>query len=140
MILVMKVTGPGASSAVSTAKRKSSTKSAGGAFTLESAETTSAATATASTSALQSVDAILALQAVGDFTEAKKRATSRAHNLLDVLDELKLALLEGGLPRNKLVALMNLLQDKRDDTNDASLEAVLDEVEIRAAVELAKFG
>jgi len=60
--------------------------------------------------------------------------------LLDVLDELKLALLEGGLPRNKLVALMNLLQDRRDDTNDASLEAVLDEVEIRAAVELAKFG
>ncbi|MDG1416653.1 MAG: flagellar assembly protein FliX [Maricaulis sp.] len=136
----MKVTGPGASSTVSTAKRKSSASRAGGSFTLESAETASAATSTASASAVQSVDAILALQSVGDFTEAKKRATSRAHNLLDVLDELKLALLEGGLPRNKLVALMNLLQDRRDDTNDASLEAVLDEVEIRAAVELAKFG
>jgi hypothetical protein len=136
----MKVTGPGASSTVSTAKRKSSASRAGGSFTLESAETASAATSTASPSAVQSVDAILALQSVGDFTEAKKRATSRAHNLLDVLDELKLALLEGGLPRNKLVALMNLLQDRRDDTNDASLEAVLDEVEIRAAVELAKFG
>ncbi len=136
----MKVTGPGASSTVSTAKRSSSASRAGGSFTLESAETASAATSTASASAVQSVDAILALQSVGDFTEAKKRATSSAHNLLDVLDELKLALLEGGLPRNKLVALMNLLQDRRDDTNDASLEAVLDEVEIRAAVELAKFG
>jgi len=48
--------------------------------------------------------------------------------------------LEGGLPKSKLVALMNLLQARRDDTNDASLEAVLDEVEVRAAVELAKLS
>lgn len=136
----MKVTGPGPSSAVSAAKRKSSVSGGSGAFTLDVAQSASSAVATSSTAALQSVDAILALQSVGDFTEAKKRATSRAHNLLDVLDELKIALLDGGLPKTKLVALMNLLQDQRDDTNDASLEAVLDEVEVRAAVELAKFG
>ncbi len=91
-------------------------------------------------SGVNSVDAILALQSVGDFTEARKQATGRAMNLLDVLDELKLSLLEGGLPKAKLVALMDLLQTRRDDTNDAGLEAALDEVEIRAAVELAKFG
>ena len=89
---------------------------------------------------INSVDAILALQSVGDFNEARQQATGRAMELLDVLDELKLALLEGGLPKTKLVALMNLLQTRRDDTNDAGLEAALDEVEIRAAVELAKFG
>ncbi|SDM71452.1 Class II flagellar assembly regulator [Maricaulis salignorans] len=89
---------------------------------------------------VSSVDAILALQSVGDFNEARKQATGRAMELLDVLDELKLALLEGGLPKAKLVALMSLLQTRRDDTNDAGLEAALDEVEIRAAVELAKFG
>lgn len=91
-------------------------------------------------SGVSSVDAILALQSVGDFTEARKQATGRAMDLLDVLDQLKLALLEGGLPKSKLVTLMNLLQTRRDDTNDAGLEAALDEVEIRAAVELAKFG
>ena len=91
-------------------------------------------------SGVNSVDAILALQSVGDFTEARKQATGRAMDLLDVLDQLKLALLEGGLPKAKLVTLMNLLQTRRDDTNDAGLEAALDEVEIRAAVELAKFG
>ena len=96
--------------------------------------------ATAPMSGVNSVDAILALQSVGDFTEARKQATGRAMNLLDVLDELKLSLLEGGLPKAKLVALMDLLQTRRDDTNDAGLEAALDEVEIRAAVELAKFG
>ena len=55
-------------------------------------------------------------------------------------DELKIALLEGGLPRAKLVALMDLLQTRRDQTHDARLEAALDEVETRAAVELAKFS
>ena len=82
----------------------------------------------------------LALQSVGDFTEARKRATERAFDMLDVLDELKLALLEGGLPRAKLEALMKLLQTRRDDTNDEQLEAALNEVETRAAVELAKFS
>ena len=80
------------------------------------------------------------LQSVGDFTEARKRATERAFDMLDVLDELKLALLEGGLPRAKLEALMKLLQTRRDDTNDEQLEAALNEVETRAAVELAKFS
>ena len=58
----------------------------------------------------------------------------------DVPDELKIGLLEGGLPRAKLVALMDLLQTRRDQTHDAKLEAALDEVETRAAVELAKFS
>ncbi len=59
-------------------------------------------------------------------------------SLLDVLDDLKLALLEGGVPKSRLVALMDLLKSRRDETSDPRLEAVLDEVEVRAAVELAK--
>ncbi len=94
--------------------------------------------ATGSASAVTSVDAILALQSVGDFTEARKKATMRAFSLLDVLDDLKLSLLEGGIPRARLVALMDLLQSRREATNDHRLEAMLDEVETRAAVELAK--
>ena len=105
-----------------------------------SAETAAAAMEVAGASSVQSVDAILALQSVGDFTEARRKATSRAYNLLDILDELKIALLEGGLPRAKLVALMDVLQTRRDATQDEHLEAALDEVETRAAVELAKFG
>ena len=46
----------------------------------------------------------------------------------------------GHMDRAKLVALMDLLQTRRDATNDARLEAALDEVETRAAVELAKFS
>tara|TARA_R110000868_G_scaffold219607_1_gene470709 strand:- start:13162 stop:13632 length:471 start_codon:yes stop_codon:yes gene_type:complete len=140
MILAMKVTGPRSSSSVSSSKRAAGSRSGGEAFTLEQAAQSASAMATAPMSGVSSVDAILALQSVGDFTEARKQATGRAMNLLDVLDELKLSLLEGGLPKAKLVALMALLQTRRDDTNDAGLEAALDEVETRAAVELAKFG
>ncbi|MGK0265925.1 MAG: hypothetical protein ACI82N_000167 [Maricaulis sp.] len=140
MILVMKVTGPRSASSVSSGKRTAGSSAGGDTFTLEQATQSSAAMASSPMSGVSSVDAILALQSVGDFTEARKQATGRAMDLLDVLDQLKLALLEGGLPKAKLVNLMKLLQTRRDDTNDAGLEAALDEVEIRAAVELAKFG
>ncbi|MEQ8405636.1 MAG: flagellar assembly protein FliX [Oceanicaulis sp.] len=88
--------------------------------------------------AIGSVDALLALQGAGDFREAKKQATERAFSLLDVLDDLKLALLDGALPRPTLVRLMETLKSRRDATDDPRLEAMLDEVEVRAAVELAK--
>jgi len=136
----MKITGPNSTSSVSSSKRKGVSRAGGETFAPEQAGQTAAAVSTQSAAAVQSVDAILALQSVGDFTEAKKRATDRAFDLLDVLDELKIALLEGGLPKAKLQALMQLLQSRRDATHDAQLEAALDEVEIRAAVELAKFG
>lgn len=136
----MKVTGPRSASSVSSGKRTAGSSAGGDTFTLEQATQSSAAMASSPMSGVSSVDAILALQSVGDFTEARKQATGRAMDLLDVLDQLKLALLEGGLPKAKLVNLMKLLQTRRDDTNDAGLEAALDEVEIRAAVELAKFG
>jgi hypothetical protein len=84
------------------------------------------------------VDALLALQGAGDFREAKKQATERAFSLLDVLDDLKIALLEGTLPRQTLLRLMETLKSQRDTTDDPRLEAMLDEVEVRAAVELAK--
>lgn len=134
----MKVSGPGSTSSVSS-KRRTGKAGADG-FSVETAKAGNSgqAAATGGASALTSVDAILALQGVGDFTQARKQATERALSLLDVLDDLKLALLEGGIPRARLVKLMDLLQSRREATNDNRLEAVLDEVETRAAVELAK--
>ena len=86
---------------------------------------------------LSSIDALLALQAEG-FDERRRRATGRASTLLDILDDIKIALLEGGVSRQKLNELVGALSLTRDDTRDAKLESVLDEVETRALVELAK--
>lgn len=139
----MKITGPQSSRSVSSAKGKGAAKTGGEGFSVsmptQSGQTVATSQASAS-SAVSSVDAILALQGVDDFAGARQRATHRAFSLLDVLDELKIALLEGGIPKAKLEALMSLLQTRRDGVNDAQLEAALDEVEVRAAVELAKYS
>jgi hypothetical protein len=104
------------------------------------ASTAAGAAALSGASAVGSVDALLALQGAGDATESRKRATDRAFSLLDILDDLKIALLEGQIPRDTLMRLMDTLQSQRDATHDPQLEAALDEVELRAAVELAKLG
>jgi hypothetical protein len=84
------------------------------------------------------VEALLALQDVGGPLERKRRAVRRAGRILDVLDEIKVSLLEGGLSKTDLDRLRRAIRDERDSTEDPSLEAVLDEIELRAAVEVAK--
>ncbi|WP_306016730.1 flagellar assembly protein FliX [Oceanicaulis sp. MMSF_3324] len=126
----------------SSAKRKDAASSASG-FAPESTTSSGGAvstTALSSASAIGSVDALLALQGAGDSLSGKRQATERAFSLLDILDDLKLALLDGVLPQETLAKLMETLQSRRDATHDPRLEAALDEVEIRAAVELAKLG
>ena len=84
------------------------------------------------------VDAILALQEMGGPLERRRRAVRRAGRLLDVLDDVKLGLLAGDMSQAKLDALRTAIRDEREGTEDARLEGVLDEIETRAAVELAK--
>ncbi len=84
------------------------------------------------------VEALLALQDVGGPLERKRRAVRRAGRILDVLDEIKVALLEGALSSADLDRLRRAVRDERERTEDPALEAVLDEIELRAAVEVAK--
>ncbi|MFP4517895.1 MAG: flagellar assembly protein FliX [Oceanicaulis sp.] len=135
----MKVNGPRNLSGA-TGARKTDKPASGSGFAPAQggASTPSAVGGVSGASTIGSIDALLALQGAGDFRAAKKQATERAFSLLDVLDDLKLALLDGALPRPTLVRLMETLKSRRDATDDPRLEAMLDEVEVRAAVELAK--
>jgi hypothetical protein len=62
----------------------------------------------------------------------------RAVRLLDVLDDLKVALIDGMLQPDQIRALSLAIAEQRATTGEPALEAVLDEIETRAAVELAK--
>ncbi len=84
------------------------------------------------------VEALLALQDVESPTERKRRSVKRAGRLLDELDGLKIALLGGELSQSQLDNLTRAIREQRAGTDDPKLEAVLDEIETRAAVELAK--
>jgi hypothetical protein len=86
------------------------------------------------------MDALLALQAVPEAGEGKRRAVKRAGDMLDLLDDIRIGLLEGGVPRGKLEGLLRMVQTRRDDFADSRLAQILDEIELRAQVELAKFG
>jgi hypothetical protein len=87
---------------------------------------------------VSSLGALLALQEVGGPLERRRKAVKRAGRILDVLDEVKIALLEGSLPAASLNRLLAAIREQRDGTDDAVLEGLLNEIETRAAVELAK--
>ncbi|UJW86640.1 flagellar assembly protein FliX [Devosia sp. SL43] len=85
------------------------------------------------------IDAILALQAVDGPLEGKKKSLRRGRSLLDTLDEIKADLLVGRVSVGKLDALVGMLAEVRERSLP-DLDAVLDDIELRVRVELAKFG
>ena len=85
------------------------------------------------------LDAILALQAVGDFTESRRKAVKRGTNLLDLLEEMKADLLVGRTTPQRLDAMVAQLGAMRDRV-DPALDALIDDIELRVRVELAKLG
>jgi hypothetical protein len=86
-----------------------------------------------------SLDALLALQEMDGPLERRRRSVRRAGRILDELDGVKLALL-GDAERapDALARLSRAVADQRSETDDDGLEQVLNEIEVRAAVELAK--
>jgi hypothetical protein len=136
----MKVSGPSGPSAAGSARPTPSPGGAGGFEPIISPAASGAAgvARAGGVSAVSSLDALIALQEVGGPLERRRRATGRASRILDALDELKIELLAGGLTPTVVEALARAVRDQRALTDDPRLEGVLDEIETRAAVELAK--
>lgn len=112
---------------------------AGGIFAPD-AETAAAPRAEAApVLATTALDALLALQAVDDVVLTRRKAVRRGRQMLDALDEVKADLLAGRVSEGRLNHLLALVGQARERT-DPGLDSVLDEVELRARVELAKFG
>jgi hypothetical protein len=63
-----------------------------------------------------------------------------ARNALDVLDTLKLGLLDGSVDHSTLARLKVASEGLTDSSGDAGLDIVLSEIDLRVAVELAKAG
>lgn len=133
----MKVVGP---NGVSTPASTRSTRSANG-FSLgqaPAAASPSAATASAATGGVSDVSALMALQGIEGPLEKRRRAIRRGGGLLDRLEELKLALLTGDADETSLDQLARTLREERTDDGDEGLSALLDQIDLRASVELAK--
>lgn len=90
---------------------------------------------------VQAVGAALSVQEAGNATdrEAQRRAVRHGGDLLDELDSIRLDLLTGGIPRQRLESLSRRLAEARERVNDPQLDGVLDQIELRVRVELAKY-
>jgi len=115
----------------------------GGGFAAALHEESAAAggnSAVGGTVGLGGVSTVLALQGAPDSTErrARQRAVERGDAMLDDLEEIRLGLLLGTIPRSRLEQLAQLVRARREQVDDPKLTAILDEIELRAAVELAK--
>ena len=133
----MKVTGP---SGPLSARSPRAARASGG-FSVPSAGPAagpSATTSASAPSAVTDVSALMALQGVEDVTERRRRAIRRGGGLLDRLEELKLALLMGEAGDGALDRLTRTLREERPVDADAGLNSLLDQIDLRAAVELAK--
>ncbi|KQO69065.1 flagellar assembly protein fliX [Methylobacterium sp. Leaf469] len=112
---------------------------AGPAFALGQAPATATSAAATPASSLAGLDAILTLQTNSDTPEERRRrATRRGHDLLDGLDRLKASLIMGRVSTRDLQAIAGRLAQRSGESGDPRLDGLIADIELRAAVELAK--
>jgi hypothetical protein len=110
------------------------------AFTTSLGTEPAAKVAAPAAAATTAIEGLLALQEISDEAGGRRRAVARGDKLLDALDGLRHALLAGALPRSRIEELGRLAAEAVPLTHDPRLAEILAEIELRAAVELAKLG
>ncbi|HZL32302.1 MAG TPA: flagellar assembly protein FliX [Pseudolabrys sp.] len=118
----------------------SARRAGGGTFTVSEQETPRETTGASALRSVSSLDGLIALQGIEGPAERKKRAVVRGRKALDVLDTLKLGLLDGQLDGSTLARLRVVGDGLSEETGDAGLDQVMGEINLRVEVELAKAG
>jgi pyruvate-formate lyase len=137
----MKIDGPGTIRPTRPRARRSVRDAAGGRFASQvSTEPQSATARLGPVAVVNQVDGILALQEVPGAADGRSKGISRGADLLDRLDEIRHALLRGAVSRDQLVELHRRVVAQKTVVDDARLSTLLDEIDLRASVELAKLG
>ena len=124
------------------AKRKVD-KPSGGAGFAEALKGTSGADAVEhaqATGGVGAVDSILAVQQTADATDHRSRglAMEYGNDLLDRLDQLRVQILTGAIPKDRLQDLARRLREHKSKSDDPRLNDLVAEIELRVEVEIAK--
>ncbi len=135
----MKIDGPGSIRPTQSRARRPSRATTDGAFSSQIAVEPHSARV-GSVAPGNAVDGLLALQEVPDAADGRSKGLARGADLLDRLDEIRHALLRGAISRERLAELHRCVLAKKTVVDDARLGAILDEIDLRASVELAKLG
>jgi hypothetical protein len=108
-----------------------------GSFKVATSDTPHAQIVTGTTT-IGAVENILMLQEMDDSTSGRSKGVAHGQQLLDLLDAVRDGLLAGGIPRTTLNRLASAVTRRHESFADPKLQGVLDEIELRAHVELAK--
>ena len=90
------------------------------------------------TASLAGVGSLLGFQEVDERDVERRKAYKHGKMTLDVLSQLRDSLLMGTLPIATIEKLERLVAAERAQVTDPLLKSILDEIELRAAVEIAK--
>ena len=134
----MRIVDPKAVANVNATRASRASGAASGArFSLGMESATNRAEHAAPAAMLGGLEALIAIKSEDQTRERKKRSIKRGQGLLDILDDLKLNLLSGRLPADLEQRLAGALREE-SMSGDPRLDTILDGIELRAAVELAK--
>jgi hypothetical protein len=132
----MEIKGPGRVES-GIVRRKSSATTGGASFAVsDTAETHGSVVA--GPGPIAALDSILMLQEMDDSADGRSKGTAHGEQLLNLLDAVRDGLLAGGIPRSTLNRLAVAVTRRHDTFADPKLQDVLDQIELRAHVELAK--
>lgn len=138
----MKIEGPGALKGGAPTKRRTTASGGTGGFDrmLVEGEAPAGAAGPSGPAPVPLIDPLLALQEVADEEQKRRAATERGNRLLERLERLRDGLIIGQIEPGELRRLADLVAAERSLVADPMLAALLDEIELRAHVELAKRG
>jgi len=136
----MKIEGPNRAQSTGATGKKGGVSRADGSF---GGMVTGGAQESASTVASHSIaglDTLLALQGAEDpaARATRGRMTKRAGGILEELDRMRLALLSGQLTVGHVIDIADVVASHREKIMDPHLTALLDEIDMRAQIEIAK--
>lgn len=136
----MKVTGPGQTQSTSKTGKSGKLKAPGGGFEDYMAAGAQPAAPAQTSHSIVMVDALLAVQGAEDPTAkaARKRMRARADTILNMLDKIRLAMLGGTMTVGHMIDIADVVASHREKITDPALTAIMDEIDLRAQVELAK--
>ena len=127
-------------SGVSQAKRTKQASKAGGTAFADMLGETGGADQVAAPAASSGVESVLAVQSVGDREGNARKAWERAELMLARLEDVRDGLLMGAIPVDRLQDLAGAARERREELDDPRLVEILNDIELRARVELAKLG
>ena len=110
----------------------------GGQFTLPTGGSPVHRPETAAPASVSGIDVIVALQSVTEPGSERREAVKTGVKILDLLDEIKVGLLSGGVRSGDLNTLKRIIEQQHDLANEPELADVLKQIDLRARVEIAK--